>query len=574
MLKRFLLAGALIIWFAAAIATPTPAGALPLNKNGFSAKDIKLSNIRYEIDRINLSTAEISVQGSGLTADDSGRLLVAPDSCKPGEQDVDGSAVYTWRSCGTDANNDRIDVHLTLQHITIMNPYPDVQDASLLLLDDGFGVYDRPKQGGASLQAIALRPDENGTLVEDAETRLGVSVEVGLRITKTGTDTPAQGTFLFSMRGLNGVDADMPTWSEQVDLAEGFSDTVFVLPESTLTATQDNTRFTTTGGDEESYAGGFVTTSDPGQTVFRWTGRGCRQLILDNFSPARVILQTNGHGSAMCEGINMESMWPLEWGGDEMFTFAPDDGYDNPRVTVNGQTLGSYPGWSCTNSIIDINLKLEFTPYKYQIRYEFGWGSGTGSMPLQTAYGDQTVTIQDCSFAREGYVFTGWNTNRSGTGVSYHPGQQVINLATRFNRTVYLYAQWEPVITVRVPTEAVCRVQADGTVISPSGWSIENLSEVAVRATTIEASDVVPEIGIALSNAAGQRYFQHEPNGEVTPSNNTLKIKAGANATCTWSLKSSETPWGTLNGKGLQSILNREDRPGTVGDVTFTFERP
>ena len=85
MLKRFLLAGALIIWFAAAIVTPTPAGALPLNKNGFSAKDIKLSNIRYEIDRINLSTAEISIQGSGLSADESGRLLVVPDSCKPGE---------------------------------------------------------------------------------------------------------------------------------------------------------------------------------------------------------------------------------------------------------------------------------------------------------------------------------------------------------------------------------------------------------------------------------------------------------------------------------------------------------
>lgn len=569
MRKRCLVAGIAAVCLTAAI-TPSPAQALQLIENGFSTSAIERSDIRYEIEHINPSNAEISLQGASLTTDDAGRLMVATEFCQPGEREVKGSAVYTWRSCGTDADDDRIDVHMTLRDITVMNPYSDVRDASILLLGEGFGVYDRPKQGGASLQATVLRPDADGDLTEDPETRLGVSAEVELNITKANTDTPASGRFIFSLRGLNGVDTEMPAWSERIDLVDGFSNPVLALPENTLVAEQENTSYTAGGGDEDSYSGGFATVSDPGKTVFRWTGRGCRQLILDNFSPARVTVKTNGHGSVTCEGSDVASMWPVEWTSEATFSFVPDTGYRIPLFTMNGISLGEASGWTYSNAIMDILLELEFQPYEYQIEYDSASSDATGSIPKQAARGDQTVTIQDCAFAREGYVFSGWNTKRNGGGTAYHPGQQVVNLAVRHNQTIRLYAQWEPVITVRVPTEALCRVQADGTVVPPSEWQIANLSRVAVKATAIEASDAIPGVGIMLSNMVNQPYFQLEPDGVAKPMSNVATLKPEASVAYVWSLRSDTTPWGKLSGEALRRILQQE---GTAGVVTFAFER-
>lgn len=569
LMKCRLLAGMAAFCLVAAI-SPSPAHALQLLSDGFSTSSIGRAEIRYEIEGIEPSNAEISLQGNGLTTDDDGRLMVVPALCQPGEHTVEGAAVYIWRSCGTDADGERIDVRLSLRDITVMNPYADVRDASILLLGEGFGVYDRPKQGGASLQTTALRPDAEGRLTEDPETRLGVSAEVELNITKENTDTPARGRFIFSLRGLNGVDTEMPGWSERVELVDGFSDPVLTLPENTLVAEQENTSYTASGGDEESYAAGFVTVSDPSRTVFRWTGRGCRQLILDNFAPACVTVKTNDHGSVTCENLDVPSKWPVEWAGEATFSFIPDTGYRIPLFTMNGAAWGEASSWTYSNAVMDILLELEFQPYEYRITYDPASSDATGNVPQQTAHGDQTIAIQACTFTREGYVFVGWNTRRNGGGTTYHPGQQVVNLAVRHNQTISLYAQWEPVITVRVPTEALCHVQADGTVVPPSEWQITNLSRVAVKATTIEANDVVPDIGIMLSNTANRPYFKLDPDGTAKPTGNVATLKSGASVPYLWSLRSDTTSWGKLNGEGLQRILLRD---GTAGTVTFTFER-
>lgn len=572
MLKRCLAIGVAIACFSAIIA-PSPAQALPLISKGFLPQNIKRLDVRYEIEHIDPSSAEIALEGTGLTTDDSGHLLVAPQSCQPGERKVNGSAVYLWRSCGTDADGDRIDVRLSIRNITVVNPYPDVTDAHVLLLGEGFGVYDRPKQGGASLQATALRPDKNGNLAEDPATRLGADVEVELNITKTRTDTPASGNFVFSARGLNGIDEDMPAWSEQIELVDGFSDAVSVLSDNTLAITDENTRYTAKEGDEESYRGGFATHADPAKTIFRWKGRGCRQLILDNFSPMNVSVKTNDHGSVICEGAEVTSKWPMEWKGTSKFAFVPDPGYRKPIYSVNGRIMGETVMWSYSNATANILLELTFQLYEYSIAYNPGSIAATGSMPPQAASGNQEIVIQECAFANEGYVFIGWNTRDDGSGDIYLPGQSVVNLASTHKQTVYLYAQWEPLIRVSVPIEATCLVQADGTVISPERWQIKNLSKVSVKTASIEAAETIPGVGIMLSSTQNLPYFQLEANGKEKPTGNVGTLKSGESETYIWSLKSDTTSWGTLSGKSLAAVLTREDRPRTVGAVTFTFER-
>ena len=46
-------------------------------------------------------------------------------------------------------------------------------------------------------------------------------------------------------------------------------------------------------------------------------------------------------------------------------------------------------------------------------------------------------------FKKKGYVFTGWNTRKNGTGKSYSNKQKVKNLTIKNKGNVTLYAQWK-----------------------------------------------------------------------------------------------------------------------------------
>ena len=65
--------------------------------------------------------------------------------------------------------------------------------------------------------------------------------------------------------------------------------------------------------------------------------------------------------------------------------------------------------------------------------------NGTDEYKIQPAdYGD-TVTLYGNTFSYTGYEFTGWNTDRAGTGTFYANTQQIT-----VTDNVILYAQWKP----------------------------------------------------------------------------------------------------------------------------------
>lgn len=556
---------------AAPFAVPLSAQALEFVPRGFREYELPKSDVLLDPRTIDLSTAERSLSGTALSTDEEGNLLVSSSWCQPGERTVNGSAKYTWRACGTDGVDD-IDIHLTLDEISVMNPYQNVRDASLLLLTAGFGVYDNPKQGGASLQATAIRPDGNGGTRQDAETRLGASVRVGLRITKAGTDEAAAGNFIFSMRGLNGVDEQMPAWSERVDLIAGFSNKIFGTWYSKLSASTDATSLTATGGSEDDYMGGFAGIADQSNIVFRWTGRGIRQLILDNFAPANVIVNNSGHGSVKHAGVAVNSKHAVNWKGSATLLFTPDTCYDYPYVSINGQTPQQLSRCNNSNTVFDLTYGVEFPPLAYRFRYEPGKAGGGVTMAVQDVVGEERVTVPECSYSFPGHDFIGWATNRSGDGTIYLPGQQIGGLGTVKNKTIRLYAIWEPAISVRVPTVALCTVQADGSVISPDNWTIENDSACDVEAS-IESSGMVSGIGMRILDAEGRDCYRIDPNGSARSPSAKLRIGGGKGTACRWVLGSDPASWGMLDGDDLQRILPDLQGIGVIGNVTFIFER-
>lgn len=72
----------------------------------------------------------------------------------------------------------------------------------------------------------------------------------------------------------------------------------------------------------------------------------------------------------------------------------------------------------------------------------FDANGGEGGMAAQTVLTNETVKLDQCAFAREGYSFAGWNTAADGTGTAYADGVEVVNLASEDGVTVTLYAQW------------------------------------------------------------------------------------------------------------------------------------
>lgn len=80
-------------------------------------------------------------------------------------------------------------------------------------------------------------------------------------------------------------------------------------------------------------------------------------------------------------------------------------------------------------------------PVSYTVRFDSNGGSG--EMPDQPMTYDKTASLDECTFTRPGYRFTGWNTTFDGTGTQYKDEQEVLNLTGEKGAVVTLYAQWK-----------------------------------------------------------------------------------------------------------------------------------
>lgn len=92
---------------------------------------------------------------------------------------------------------------------------------------------------------------------------------------------------------------------------------------------------------------------------------------------------------------------------------------------------------------LDGNVTLyamwEANPYKVA----YAPNGGKGTMPEQTFAYDQTQPLDGNLFDRDGWTFTGWNTEKDGSGTAYADRQEVTNLTTENGGEVTLYAQWK-----------------------------------------------------------------------------------------------------------------------------------
>ena len=94
----------------------------------------------------------------------------------------------------------------------------------------------------------------------------------------------------------------------------------------------------------------------------------------------------------------------------------------------------------------DLYLYAKWKPYSYTIKYD-GNGSDEGSSHFQELIFGSVSKLDEVSFARKGYRFTGWNTLKNPTtsdpGISFADMEEVNILPTKDGDNITLYAQWE-----------------------------------------------------------------------------------------------------------------------------------
>ena len=97
--------------------------------------------------------------------------------------------------------------------------------------------------------------------------------------------------------------------------------------------------------------------------------------------------------------------------------------------------------WNFGTSTVKEDMTLFAKWEKNNYIVEFDANSGVGIMITQDFKYDEEQKLNTNSFTKKNYTFTGWNTEKDGTGNYYVNEQNIINMLT--SGTQVLYAQWE-----------------------------------------------------------------------------------------------------------------------------------
>ncbi|MDR1992561.1 MAG: InlB B-repeat-containing protein, partial [Nitrososphaerota archaeon] len=134
----------------------------------------------------------------------------------------------------------------------------------------------------------------------------------------------------------------------------------------------------------------------------------------------------------------------------------PDYIFTNWTINEGNITLPNSPQANFIMPTHNVTVTANWTPTtKYSIIYDTNGGNGTGyTVHLDESnliYGNQhTVLSAKAANAgmKEGYDFTGWNTEPDGSGwIGGAPGNFIPEQHTFTATNITLYAQWKPEIT-------------------------------------------------------------------------------------------------------------------------------
>ena len=155
---------------------------------------------------------------------------------------------------------------------------------------------------------------------------------------------------------------------------------------------------------------------------------------------------------------------------------------------------------------------LAADPGDYQIVFHKNADDTTGTMEVQWANFDTTITLNKCAFTREGYDFAGWTTYAAGTSVLFKDGASFRNdyddyyEESDYGEIVNLYAIWEK---AKSPEEKAADAKLAAAEAAISGtynctWGKDTNALTMIRAKLTAAG--ITGVTVAMKQAEYSSY--------------------------------------------------------------------
>ena len=170
------------------------------------------------------------------------------------------------------------------------------------------------------------------------------------------------------------------------------------------------------------------------QNVVCYPANGDNQIIFDNTNAVTISFDANGGTGSMSSVSGVEGS-SCELPESE---FAAPVGYHFVGWDIDGITYA--PGTAYTLAS-DVTAKAIWEGNAYTVTFD-GNGATAGTMQAQSFTVGTAQALTANAFVKDGYTFTGWNTDPNGLGTAYTDGQTVSDLTTTDGGSVTLYAQW------------------------------------------------------------------------------------------------------------------------------------
>ena len=93
-----------------------------------------------------------------------------------------------------------------------------------------------------------------------------------------------------------------------------------------------------------------------------------------------------------------------------------------------------------------IEFVTTWAPNKYKIEFVKKEDYSGDMDILDITYDDPNDYFPPNKFSKKGYIFQGWSTSSLGNKIDYEVGDEIPNLSTTENSTVYIYAVWKTIV--------------------------------------------------------------------------------------------------------------------------------
>jgi uncharacterized repeat protein (TIGR02543 family) len=194
-------------------------------------------------------------------------------------------------------------------------------------------------------------------------------------------------------------------------------------------------------------------------------------------------------------------------------TLPGENGFSRTWYTFGGwntSTDGTGANYAVSTSFTptdDITLYAKWNIISYTITYHINGGNGIAPDAQIVNAGSNITLPNDRDFSRNGYTFTGWNTDPTGTGNNYNDYYLITG-------DIILYAKWELITSVPGTNLTAKLNWLHSNAVSGVSYTIEVNADESIEPQTLSCSGR-ENISITLKGIGTERTISLLSNGSM-----------------------------------------------------------